>query len=480
MADILDLFPEYVLTGKLDELRAREYGYLDEQGHTYVDYTGAGLPARRQYHAHKARLEGATFGNPHSMNPTSHSATVLVEKTRERVLSYLNASPDEYQVIFTPNATGAAKLVGEAYSFRKSSRLVLTSDNHNSVVGLREFAGRAGAHTNYVPIQQPSLRIATSAVTKALPRRKRFSLGKVSPGRRGLFAYPAQSNFSGVRHPLGWVSLAQERGYDVLLDAAAYLPTCALDLSTVQPDFVIISWYKVFGFPTGVGCLVARHDAMARLKRPYFAGGTVEAATIGVPWHKLSTGPSAYEDGTSNFLSIPDVHVGLDWLSGIGMELIGTRVRCLTGYFLARLSSLEHTNGAPMARIYGPTDLESRGGTVTFNFLDNTGKVVDERLVATESAAAGISLRTGCFCNPGAGEAAFSLSKKRISSIVRAKPTTFAEVWDLSGLPTGGAIRVSFGISSTARDVEYIIAFATKTYLDRTTNTEGLPERTAC
>ena len=480
MTSILSLFPEYALTGKLDELRAREYGYLDEQGHIYAAYTGAGLPARRQYQAHKLRLEGATFGNPHSTNPTSHSATVLVEQTRGRVLSYLNASPDEYQVIFTANATGAAKLVGEAYPFRRHSRLVLTSDNHNSVVGLREFAARAGTRISYVPIQKPELRIATSAVAKALPRKKRLRLRKSSSDRRGLFAYPAQSNFSGVRHPLSWVGLAQERGYDVLLDAAAYLPTCALDLSSVRPDFVIVSWYKLFGFPTGVGCLVARHNAMARLNRPYFGGGTVEAVTVGLPWHKMSSGASGYEDGTLNYLSIPDVHVGLDWLSSIGMELIGTRVRCLTGWFLAHLLSLQHTNGTPMARIYGPTELESRGGTVTFNFLDRTGKVVDERLVAMESSAAGISLRTGCFCNPGAGEAAFNLGRERISSIIRSKPQTFEDIWSLSGLPSGGAIRVSFGVASTARDVDYIIAFATKTYLDRETNTDGLPARRAC
>ncbi|KAJ6445262.1 cysteine desulfurase [Purpureocillium lavendulum] len=480
MTNILGTFPEYLLTGKLDEIRAKEYSYLDEQNHIYVDYTGAGLPARRQYHAHKARLDGATFGNPHSVNPTSHSATVLVEMTRKRVLSYLNASPDEYQVIFTPNATGAAKLVGEAYPFRKGSKLVLSSDNHNSVIGLREFAGRAGSRTSYVPVQAPDLRIATSAITTALPRRKNWRLKKSSSARRGLFAYPAQSNFSGVRHPLSWVSLAQERGYDVLLDVAAYLPTCALDLSTVRPDFVILSWYKLFGFPTGVGCLIARHDAMARLRRPYFAGGTVEAVTIGVPWHKMAANESAYEDGTLNYLSIPDVHIGLDWLSSIGMELIGARVRCLTGWLIKCLLTLRHTNGEPMAIIYGPTELRSRGGTVAFNLLDKTGKIVDDRLVAKESSAARISLRTGCFCNPGAGETALGIGAGTLSGIIRAKPNTAEEFWNLSGLPSGGAIRVSFGIASTVRDVDYLVAFLIKAYRDRETNTDGLPPRGSC
>ena len=58
------------------------------------------------------------------------------------VLRHLNADPEEYSVIFTPNATGACRLVGEAYPFRRGSRLILTVDNHNSVNGLREFARR--------------------------------------------------------------------------------------------------------------------------------------------------------------------------------------------------------------------------------------------------------------------------------------------------------------------------------------------------
>ncbi|KJK75873.1 hypothetical protein H634G_09237, partial [Metarhizium anisopliae BRIP 53293] len=250
MPSIADEYPEYSRTGKLDTLRATEYGYLDEQDHVYLDYTGAGLAARSQLQAHRNRLDGATFGNPHSESPTSRAATDLVDRARRRVLLHLNASPEDYHVIFTPNATGAAKLVGEAYPFARGARLVLTADNHNSLNGLREYARRAGSKTRYVPLRPKDLRIDTEAVVEALGRRRPWPLSRPSkrPRPRGLFAYPAQSNFSGVRHPLRWIKLAQDAGYDVLLDAAAYLPTSPLDLSTVNPSFVIVSWYKVFGF----------------------------------------------------------------------------------------------------------------------------------------------------------------------------------------------------------------------------------------
>src|SRR5689334_22760304 len=275
-AEFLAHYPEYAGTELLDRLRETDYAYLDEQDHVYLDYTGSGLAATSQLRAHQQRLRGTLFGNPHSVNPTSRAATELVDRARAAVLRHLNASPDEYRVVFTANATGAARLVGEAYPFSRRDRLVLTSDNHNSVIGLREFARTRHARTTYVPSVPPDLRVPTDSVRAALSR------------GRGLFAYPAQSNVTGVQHPLEWVELAQQQGYDVLLDCAAFLPTNLIDLSVVRPQYVIVSWYKLFGYPTGVGALVARRDALARLRRPWFSGGTIRVASVRGDWHAMA------------------------------------------------------------------------------------------------------------------------------------------------------------------------------------------------
>ncbi|KAA8645108.1 uncharacterized protein ATNIH1004_009324 [Aspergillus tanneri] len=485
MAGILDSYPEYQTTAVLDKLRKTEYSYLDEQDHLYLDYTGAGLAAKVQYRHHQARLTNQLFSNPHSLNPTSEASTILVEKARARVLDYFNASPEEYTVIFTQNATGAARLVGEAYPFKRNQKFLLTFDNHNSINGIREFASRGHARTVYIPGQASDLRVDPAVLVSALTSRWDWRRATALPCRckRGLFAYPAQSNFSGVRHPLEWISLAQKCGYDVLLDAAAYLPTKKLDLSdkNLKPEFLIVSWYKLFGYPTGVGCLIARRDAIARLSRPWFSGGTVQAVTVGIRKHFMAEDGTAFEDGTPNFLSIPDVHFGIDWLSHIDMSVIDTRVRCLTGWFLDRMKRLRHSDGAPMIHIYGPRDTKSRGGTVAFNFLDAKGKVVDERLVASESAAVGISLRTGCFCNPGGGENAFGLDTQSLRPLWRfSKSISVDDYIRIVGLPSAGAIRVSFGLASTAADVDRFIDFAEKTYGDRVTPTEGFPPREHC
>src|SRR4029453_17195741 len=105
-----------------------------------------------------------------------------------------------------------------------------------------------------------------------------------------LFAFPAQSNFSGVKHPLALIDQAHAAGWDVLLDAAAFVPTNRLDLSAVHPDFVAISFYKMFGYPTGVGCLIVRRLALQKLQRPWYAGGTVNFATVQGRVHVLAPG----------------------------------------------------------------------------------------------------------------------------------------------------------------------------------------------
>ncbi len=105
----------------------------------------------------------------------------------------------------------------------------------------------------------------------AAPVRGRRLERRPGPAAGSLFAFPAQSNFSGVQHPLTWIAQAQAAGYDVLLDAAAFAPTSRLDLSRWHPDYVSLSFYKIFGYPTGIGALLVRKPALAKLRRPWYA-----------------------------------------------------------------------------------------------------------------------------------------------------------------------------------------------------------------
>ena len=241
-----------------------------------------------------------------------------------------------------------------------------------------------------------------------------------------------------------------------------------------------VSWYKVFGYPTGIGCLIARREALGRLRRPWFAGGSVYMASVQACWHTPAADEARFEDGTVGFLQIPDVEYGLSWIGRIGMDRIHRRVMYLTGWLLDRLGALRPGNGAPMTRIYGPAGTRDRGGTVAFNLLDPGGRIVDERSVARDTAAAGISIRTGCFCNPGGIEGAFQLTRADWRTALRGPARTTDQYLDLLGMPSGGTLRASVGLVSDVEDVERLLAFVEMTYRDRAVGTGGLAPRRGC
>jgi selenocysteine lyase/cysteine desulfurase len=397
--------------------------------------------------------------------------TELVESARDAVLTFFHASPDEYVAIFTPNATGALHLVGEAYPFGAGDRFLVTFDNHNSVNGIREYARARGAETTYIPSVAPELRVDEELLARYL--------ADVRINHHNLFAYPAQSNFSGVQHPLAWVEQAQEHGWEVLLDAAAYVPTNRLDLSEVKPDFVALSFYKMFGWPTGVGALIARQGALAKLERPWFSGGTIVAAFVQRDWYQSAPGPAHFEDGTLNFLNLPAVEIGLRYLDRIGIETIHAHVSELTESLLATLQALEHTNCAPTAVIYGPVDRHRRGATIAFNFLHPDGRIVDERYVDRLAREQNISLRTGCFCNPGAGEIAFTISRETLLGGEFGQAMSLDDYVTAIGLPTGGAVRASVGLASNHADLERFARFAGQ-FVDLDAVPDDLRTRTGC
>ena len=449
--------PRYHATSAIDDLRATDYARLDRLGHVYLDYTGGGLYAESQLRKHHELLSAQVLGNPHSDNPTSAASTQLVEQARTAVLEFFNASPDEYTVVFTANASGALKLIGESYPFEPGDRYLLSYDNHNSVNGIREFARGSGASVTYLPVGDPELRLDDEMVRRELSR--------TTPGHHHLFAFPAQSNFSGVQHDLAWIEEAHDRGWDVLLDCAAFAPTNRLDLGRDKPDFVPLSFYKMFGYPTGTGALIARRDRLAELRRPWFAGGTITLASVqGEGWHHLIPGASGFEDGTVDYLGLPAVTIGLAHLTSVGIDTIHERVMSLTQWVLAEMEALHHTNGAPMVRIFGPTDMTCRGATIAFYLLAPDGVPFDVDRMEELAGREHISLRTGCFCNPGDGEVAHHITRDDMAECFadRSCAVTFDECHEIIRDSTGkmpNTMRISLGLASNFADIYRFMTF---------------------
>jgi len=425
-----------------DELRRREFARLDEQRHTYADYTGSALYGASQIRAQQALLAGGIFGNPHSASPSSRASSETIERVRDLVLRFFDVDASSHDVIFTANTSAAIKLVAESYPFDAERACVLSIDNHNSMNGIREYARRAGAEVRYVDLSGVIQSREDGEGSPAGERRSRNTQGILRcaqddiPTGNGLFAFPAQSNFSTWQYPLSLVDAAHRRGLDVLLDAAAYAPSHALSLRTCEADFTALSFYKLFGYPTGVGALIARRDALAKLRRPWFAGGTVLYASVAADHHRLLPAHDAFEDGTPNFLGIAMLPAGFALLQEIGMARIAAHVERLTSLFADEVGQF--------ATMYGPA---------TFNIDGVPYWDVEER-----ARRENISLRGGCFCNPGASELAFGL--KRLERCLDSLGETFTvqRFAECAGR-TVGAVRASFGIANNDDDVARVVAF---------------------
>jgi selenocysteine lyase/cysteine desulfurase len=432
-------------------LRALEFSRLDAEAHAYLDFTGSALYPESLVATHAEMLRASVLGNPHAESPASLASSALIAEAKAHLLRFLDADPAEYEVCFTANASGAIAHVAAGFPFGPRAPFVLTADNHNSVNGIRECARRAGAPVHYLPLDAELRLDAPECRLAELPPVR---------GARGLFAYPAQSNFSGVRHPLSLVRQAQGRGYRVLLDVAAIVPTSRLSLRTIPADFVTLSFYKMFGYPTGLGALVARRDALAELQRPWFAGGTVEWVSVQHRVHQLRTGAAGFEDGTADFIGIGAVPRGLAFLEALGMTNVERHVTRLALDLLHELLALRHRNGAPVVRVYGPHDAVDRGATVAFNVLDAGGAAIPYTAVEERARSARVSVRGGCFCNPGASEAAFGFPPDRTA---RCLASTSGAGWSIPAFAecmrgyAVGAVRASFGIPSSHDDLRRLV-----------------------
>lgn len=447
--------PEYQETTFIDDLREKDFSRLDDQQHTYLDFTGGQLFGVSQVKKHQDFLCSTILGNPHSINPSSALAEKHIQATRQKVLSYFNAG-DDYTCVFTSNASAGLKIISECYPFDNRGQFLMCTDNHNSVNGIREYARAKNCPFTYSPLEK-DLRINSQPLLSNLSSLE---------GNNKLFAFPAQSNVSGVKHDLRWINKAQKHGWDVLLDAAAFAPSDKLDLQLYQPEFVTLSFYKIFGYPTGLGALLIKKSAFDKLQKTSFGGGTITIVSVQGDGYHLDKGAARFEEGTLNYLEIPAIKTGLEYIEDIGIDKITTRVKCLTGYLLHQLTGLKHHNGQSLVEIYGPKDNHMRGGTIAMNFFDSTGDMYDFQLIEQTAFDRNISIRTGCFCNPGIDEINHNLSEIKLKEYFQTDgDKDYFNLIEFIGQKRG-AVRVSLGYISNFKDIETFLGFC-KTYLNK-------------
>lgn len=418
------------------------------------------------------------LGNPHSASPASQLATRRIEDTRLRALQFFNADPAEFDLVFVANATAGIKLVVEALRAASDGfDYVYHQASHTSLVGVREEA-----HNSFcVSDQQVEAWLDGHAPFR--PDEQRSSAL--------LFAYPGQSNMDGARYPLDWshrlrnIDRPSEGPLLTLLDAAALAATSPLDLaeSDTAPDFTVVSFSKIFGFPDLGGLIVRRQAESVFARRKYFGGGTVETVVCyKEQWHapKCDRLHERLEDGTLPVHSI----MALDSAIAVHRQLFGSisrvasHVSCLTARLYAGLQELRHCNGDRVCELYsaGPGAFlpggthhpsgSATGSIVAFNMRNQAGAWISLAEVEKLASLKGFHVRTGGVCNPGGIAAALNLQAWEIKRNFSVGFRCGSDNDIIAGKPTG-VIRASLGAMSTISDVDAFVSFVSEFYCDK-------------
>uniref|UniRef100_A0A672R2J9 Molybdenum cofactor sulfurase n=1 Tax=Sinocyclocheilus grahami TaxID=75366 RepID=A0A672R2J9_SINGR len=452
------------------------YGYgVDQQdlidrefkrikGVTYLDHAGTTLFPESQIKGFCDDMSRNVYGNPHSHNPSSRLTHDTVESVRYRILGHFNTCPEEYSVIFTSGCTAALKLVADTFPWKAASnegpgsQFCYLTDNHTSVVGIRGVTALQGVGT-------------VSVLPHEVERRARKPPTQTNgeeSSAPNLFCYPAQSNFSGRKYPLSYVKgiqsqqlypACEHRGrWFVLLDAACFVSCSPLDLSQYPADFVPISFYKMFGFPTGLGALLVRNEAAEVLRKTYFGGGTAAAYLVA----------ENYFVPKPNVVSRWDVQKFLVYVLS-SMLNIQLHTFGLARYTYIVLSCLRHSNGKPVAQIHCDNDFQNiaeQGAILNFNLLDCYGRTVGYSQVDKMASLFNIHIRTGCFCNTGACQHYLAISNQNVKSNLHAGHICGDNIDLIEGRPTG-SIRVSFGYMSSFEDCQNFLRFVVNCFVDK-------------
>jgi selenocysteine lyase/cysteine desulfurase len=274
LAKFLAMYPNYASASDVDRLRADEYPHLDK---VCLDYCGFGLFSYLQS-CNPADSSAAFTLSEITANLSNHALYGAAEKgtaehdIRNRIMDYLNIPESEYCLVFTVSRGSAFRLLAECYPFGTNKRLLTMFDHESQSVNWMTQAARdKGAKAYSAWFKWPTLKICTTELRKLISTKKR----RRKDSATGLFVFPVQSRVTGAKYSYQWMALAQQNHWHVLLDAGALGPKDmdSLGLSLFRPDFIITSFYRVFGAdPTGFGCLLIKKSVMACLQSP--SGGT--------------------------------------------------------------------------------------------------------------------------------------------------------------------------------------------------------------
>jgi cysteine desulfurase/selenocysteine lyase len=309
------------------------------------------------------------------LHALAERATREYERAREKVAKFINA-PSPECVIFTRGTTEAVNLVAYSWArnnLKKGDEILTTFMEH---------------HSNTVPWYQVCE--ATGAVIKRVELNADGTLrmedfDKLFTDRTKLVAVTHASNVLGTINPIRQIAdAAHKKGALILVDGAQSVPHLAVDVQALDADFYAFSGHKMCG-PTASGALFGKRSLLEAM--PPFMGGGEMIKEVWFDHAVYNDLPYKFEAGTPNIAESIGLGIAVDYLSRIGMEKIRNHEKEITQYTLDRLKEF------PEVKVYGPTNVEQRGGLAAFMLGD-----VHPHDIATFLDQEGIAIRAGHHC----------------------------------------------------------------------------------
>ena len=437
----------------------------------------------------------------------------------ERGSTFHCVSPDE---LLNANPKWFRDLLNTTFSYKTTTPK--SYDTNNS----EEKKDQATEHHNSSNQQWPNAEEIGTAVSCStiwvhhlivLPLECNFS-GDRFDWSRTIAAARECNVYKHLQYPTGQVRVCHK--WNVLLDSSKAAATSPVDVpNTFAPEYAIASFYKMFGYPTGLGLLMMKKQPKRKAKtvltnsseertadrtdisRHYFGGGSVDVVLPRKDFVVLRKTPrNKYADYTGEYVNLGVAVHGTEHFRGIiqledgfkeidavgGMKAISSHATCLAEELVRRLEKLLHDNGTPVTRIYGQWsnftskiglkngDIKSPGPIVAFNIQDRDGSIIgyDEVSRLASLNYPPIQLRTGCFCNPGACQEALSLSESHVMEHYKSGHVCGDRRGVINETPTGG-IRASFGKDNLWEDMNALVAFIDKVFVSRSEVFSSLP-----
>ena len=341
----------------------------------------------------------------------AEEASLAYENARLKVANFIGAKIEE--TIFTKSATESLNAL--AYSFgnaAKGSKFHLEAGDEIVVTEMEH-------HANLIPWQQLAKRTGAKLKWFSVTPDGRLDLSNIDDiinDRTKVVAITHQSNVLGTITPVKEITKrAKSVGALTVLDACQSAPHFKINVQDLDFDFIAFSGHKMLG-PTGIGILWGREDLLIEMEPFLFGGSMIDSVEMeSATWAQL---PRKFEAGVPNMAQAVGLGAAIDYLTNVGMELIHNHELNLTKQLL---DGLAHLQGV---KVVGPTDMQDRGGVVSF-VIDgvhphDVGQVLDQY---------GIAVRTGHHC-------AWPLMRK---------------------LNQVGTTRASFHLYNTADDVDKLL-----------------------